>query len=393
MKVLHVIPSVSPVRGGPSHAVIGMAKALCDAGCDAEIACTDDDGVGLLQVPCGERMEWHGAPVRFFHRASPRIAALREFQYSSAFSPWLRKEIGSYDLLHVHAIFSYMSSSAMLYARQASKPYIVRPIGQLSPWSLSQKSSKKRLYLTLCERRNIASARGIHCTSEAERRDVLAFDPKLSAFVSPIGLAPAERRPDARTMLRRRFSAEETQQIILYLGRLHEKKGIEELLNAVARLPADKVMLIIAGSGDHRYELTLRERATGLGLQGRVHFTGFVTGEDKDMLLQGSDIFALPSRHENFGIAVLEALMAGLPVLIADGVALADFVKKIGAGVIVEPSSEAVEAALRCMIPAGAMGEADRQRIIDATASAFSWASIARDLIDKYNGILGPRPI
>jgi len=273
----------------------------------------------------------------------------------------------------------------MLYARQAAKPYIVRPIGQLSPWSLSQKASKKRLYLTLCERRNIAAARAIHCTSEAEKRDVLAFNPKLPAFVSPIGLAATERMPDARMMLRRRFSVDETQQVVLYLGRLHEKKGIEDLLGAVARLSVDKVMLIIAGSGDHRYEATLRERATGLGLQGRVHFTGFVTGEEKDTLLQGSDIFALPSRHENFGIAVLEALMAGLPVLIASGVAIEEFVRKIGAGVIVEPSSEAVEAALRCMIAGGAVGADERGRISEATASAFSWESIARELIDKYN--------
>lgn len=391
MKVLHVIPSVSPLRGGPSHAVIGMVRALGRAGCDAEIACTDDDGDGRLDVPRGDLAQWFGVAVRFFRRASPRLAALREFQYSSGFTPWFRQAVHSYDLIHVHAIFSYLPSAAMLYARQAGKPYIVRPIGQLSPWSLSQKPFKKRLYFGLCERRNIALASGIHCTSEAERRDVLAFKLGLPAFVSPIGMDPPGRRLDARTLVRERFSIEENAKVILYLGRLHPKKGIEELLAAVGGLSAGTAVLIIAGSGEHRYEARIRELATVPRLQGCVRFAGFVSGEDKDVLLQGSDIFTLLSKHENFGISVLEALMSGLPVVVASGVALEDFVRQIGAGVVIEPTAEAAEAALRCVLAGPRVGQDERKRIQEATSEAFSWESIARDLICRYDEILGCR--
>ncbi|HPA19795.1 MAG TPA: glycosyltransferase [Verrucomicrobiae bacterium] len=393
VKVLHVIPSVSPLRGGPSRAVLGMVRALRSAGCDAEIACTDDDGPGRLRVPLGAPIEWEGARVHFFPRFSPPIGALREFQYAAALGPWLRRCIPSHDLVHVHAIFSYASTRAMGIARRCGKPYVVRPIGQLSPWSLQQKAAKKRLYLALAERRNIAGACGVHCTSDAERRDILDFAPDLPAFVSPIGMEPPERQAGAREAVRRRFSVRDDEMVILYLGRLHPKKGIELLLDATSRLPARGFALVIAGSGEDRYEARLRERAAAPGFGGRVHFAGFVAGRDKDLLLQGSDLFVLPSEHENFGIAVLEALMAGLRVVVTPGVALEGFVRKIGAGVVVDPMPDALEAALRCLLAGNPPAEGERQRIRDAAAAAYSWDEIARGLVSVYEGILARRSI
>lgn len=386
MKVLHVIPSVSPLRGGPSHAVLGMVRALRGRGCDAEIACTDDDGPGRLDVPLDRMTERDGVPVRFFARFSPGLSALREFQYSAPLGRWLGGNLAGYDLVHVHAVFSYASTRAMQWARRLGKPYVVRPIGQLSAWSLGQKAAKKRLYLALAERRNLRGAAGIHCTSEAERRDVMGFDPRLPAFVSPIGIDPPAWRAGAREAVRGRFGLRPGDFVILYLGRLHPKKGLDILLDAVAALP--DVALVIAGSGDARYEERLRQRAAAPGFGGRVHFAGFVAGAEKDLLLQGADVFALPSAHENFGIAVLEALMAGLPVVVSPGVALEDFVRKVGAGVVVRPRAEDMAAALRCMIAGGGAHGEERDRIRRATAEAYAWDGIARGLHSVYGEIL-----
>lgn len=394
MKVLHVIPSVSPLRGGPSLAVLGMVRALRRAGCDAEIACTDDDGPGRLDVPLDGPTEWEGAPIRFFPRFSPRFSALREFQYSAPLGRWLRANLAHYDLVHVHAVFSYASTRAMHLARRLGKPYLVRPIGQLSAWSLRQKAMKKALYLALVERKNLRGAAGIHCTSEAERRDVLAFDAGLPAFVSPIGVDEVAKglHPSAgeggaaREAVLHRLGLRGGDFVVLYLGRLHPKKGLDVLLDAVAGLPG--VAVVIAGSGDARYEERLRQRAAAPGFGGRVHFAGFVSGAEKELLLRGADVFALPSEHENFGIAVLEALMAGLPVVVSPGVALEDFVRQIGAGVVVESRAEELAAALRCLAAGGAATAEERDRIRREAAGAYAWDGIAGGLLATYGEIL-----
>lgn len=129
LKVLHVIPSVSPQRGGPSKAVLQMVAALKQTDVHAEIATTNDNGVDLLDVPLDTLTERQGAPIRYFERWSPAIPELREFQYSSSFVNWLKQHIKDYDLLHVHAIFSFCSSYAMWLARRTNVPY-VWPIGR-----------------------------------------------------------------------------------------------------------------------------------------------------------------------------------------------------------------------------------------------------------------------
>lgn len=388
MKVLHVIPSVSTVRGGPSRAVLGMVRALRGAGCAAEIACTDDDGPGRLDVALDGPVDVEGASVRFFPRWSPPVAVLREFQYSPPFGAWLRRHIGDYDLLHVHAVFSHASTLAMIEARRRGRPYIVRPIGQLSPWSLDQKCLKKRLYLALVERRNLRGAAGIHCTSEAERRDVLAFDRSLPAFVSPIGADPPRVLDDVGRRLRERFGIAAKTPVILYLGRLHRKKGIEILIDACKELGEVDFGLVIAGSGDARYEASLRERAAGLGEKAR--FVGQVSGDDKDLLLQGSDVFALPSAHENFGIAVLEAMMGGVRAVVTPGVALADFVAGPGMGMVVEGTPGAFATAIRRLLGTWPVPDGERRRIRGAAEEAFSWDGIARGLAAVYGKTLAP---
>lgn len=367
--------------------MIGMVRALRAMGCEAEIACTDDDGPRRLDVPHDGPTEFDGVPVRFFARFSPPVRALREFQFSSALGRWLCGNIPSYDLVHVHAAFSYASTRAMGIARRCGKPYILRPIGQLSAWSLGQKAAKKRLYLALAERGNIRGASGIHCTSEAERRDVLAFDGSLPAFVSPIGMVAPAAVADARARLRKRFGVSGDAPVVLFLGRLHPKKGIEVLIDACARFGEAGIALVVAGSGDPAYEASLRDLAARLRV--RAHFAGLVSGGDKDALLQGADIFALPSQHENFGIAVLEALMSGLRVVVAPGVALAEFVEAHGVGRVAGPTVDALADALRSMLTAGPVPDGETRRIRQVTVDAFAWDHIARGLVSVYGRILG----
>jgi len=192
LKVLHVIPSVSPIRGGPSKAVIEMVNSLRELGVDAEIATTNDHGNNTLDVSLNTLIDYQGVPVRFLKRYSSKLPAIREFAYSRDFQRWIKKNIRNYDIIHVHAIFSFCSSYAMYQARKQGVKYIVRPIGQLETWSLKQSDRRKSTYLNLIERRNLSQANTIHFTAESEKKQALEAIPELKSTVIPLGINTPE---------------------------------------------------------------------------------------------------------------------------------------------------------------------------------------------------------
>ena len=163
-----MIPSVAPVRGGPSQAVLELVRALNDRGIAAEIATTNDNGPGVLEVPLGTRSEFSGAPVWFFRRFSPKVNAVREFAFSATLTKWLWCNIRNYDLVHVHAFFSYASTVAMMIARRRQVPYLVRPLWAALRLVASSKAPwKKKFILTLMEWVESKSSAGLEYTADA----------------------------------------------------------------------------------------------------------------------------------------------------------------------------------------------------------------------------------
>ncbi len=388
MKILHVIPSVSPLRGGPSQAVLQMVRALRSQGIEAAIATTDDDGDDRLDVPLQTWTDYEQVPVRFFARFSPAIAPVREFTFSQDLTGWFWQHLSDYDLIHVHGIFSYPSTIAMAIARCQGRPYIIRPLGQLCLWSLQQKPRRKQLYLNVIERQNLQASRALHFTSQQEQQEALPLKLRTPGFVLPHGVETLPRLPDAHQQLRQRLNLPQDEPVILFLSRLHPKKGLEALISALEQVRHQRFRLLIAGSGEPAYEAAIARLLAEAGLQDRSRCLGFISGELKNLLLQGSDLFALPSYSENFGLAVLEAMANGLPVLITPGVALAPLVQQACLGWVTAQEPTAIATALQQFFThwplARSMGDRARHLIEDR----YSWQAIAYQLSQRYQLLL-----
>ena len=335
MRVLHVIPSAAPVDGGPNVAVRAIARGLSRRGIEVTVAATNAAGAKSLDVPLGTPVIDDGVVFRFFARSVPG-----SWKFSWPMTRWLWANAGSYDVVHVHALFSYATIPGCRAAAHVPVPYVLRPLGTLSDWSLGHRRWKKRPYYALLERSHLEMASAIHVTSDAEADDVARLGYGDRARVIPLGVDVADRPPrktPAGTSLR-----------LLFLSRLHGKKNIPLLLRAIANASdaPRRIELTIAGGGEPGYREQLVALAAQLGLGDRVTFLGHVEGSAKTRAFAEADCFVLPSAHENFGLAVAEAMAAGLPAIVSPGVALSGDVSAAGAGLVTDATESALASAI-----------------------------------------------
>lgn len=386
MRVLHVIPSLSLDHGGPTRALAMMERALSAEGVTVETVTSDDDGPrDRLSRPLAVPVQENGVTRRYF----PRRTVF--YKVSPAMGRWLAQHVRDYDLLHVHALFSYSSVAAARAARRAGVPYVLRPLGTLARYGVMQRRPwLKQASLALFEGPALRGAAAVHFTSEEERIEAEAWGIPMHSRVLPLGVEPLAATDD--TLVRRQFPALGEGPYLLYLSRLDPKKNLEGLLEAWALLAPQfpNLQLLVAGGGEAGYLAALHARATARGLAARVVWAGPIDGPLKASALAGALAFVLPSFSENFGIAAAEALMAGLPCVLGQGVAIASEVEAAGAGWATPPDASSVAKALRQALASSGDQRAVMSRAArDLAARRYSAQAMGQGLVSLYREILG----
>ena len=378
MRVLHIIPGVEATDGGPSQVIFPMCRTLNELGIEVTLAttCNGDDLNSARNVS--------GVDTHFF-----KSDWGESFKYSRALARWLTKNVKEFDLVHIHAVFNHSSVAAARACFRHGIPYIVRPLGSLDPWGMKQKRWRKFLFWNAYGKSMCSRSAAMHYTASEEKR---ASERSLGlnhGVVIPLGVQSSS--PICNEDIE---SFQMKKPYVLVLSRLLPAKGIATLTEAFLHVTSTPEFaewkLIIAGDGPSGFVSALRETTQRSYREESVVFTGWLDTEQKSCVLRNADLLALPSRHENFGLCVLEALAEGVPVLVSPHVGLAEEVALHDAGWVVPVDPDAIASAL-------AEAFRNKQLLLQRAAAAkelsrkFEWTVVGKQLETLYQSLIRNR--
>ncbi len=340
MKVLRIISSVNPAAGGPINGLVNSSRELVKLGHSVDVVSLDD--------PLSKRVADFEFPLQSFS------SSLGVYSYSSEFYNWLKESVSKYDVVIVHGLWQFHSYAAAKACKLNSIPFVTFTHGMLDPWfnkGNRLKTFKKKVYWAIFERHVINNSNAVLFTSEEER--TLAREP--FAPYSPIERVVAYGSPLPKVDLNvqkeqflHKFDVLKGKRFAIFLSRIHEKKGIDLLIEALGRIRKlpDDFMLAIAGPDSEGLQAKLIRQIASLGLSARVVWLGMLSGDIKWGAYQAADVFVLPSHQENFGIVVAEALSTATPVLITNKVNIWREIDAAGAGFVANDDIAGIEALL-----------------------------------------------
>jgi len=316
------------------------------------------------------------------------------FALSWGFGPALRRHIREFDVAHIHGVYGYPALVAAGCARRVGLPYIVRPHGSLDPFMVKRHRLPKQLYHELFVRPLLKTAAAIHFTTEDERRLASWLHLPTPSFVLPHGLDidAFDNLPPPGTF-RRRIPGVQEKKLVLFLSRINFKKGLDILIKGFGLLQPEKrgIHLALVGPDTEGYSRQVRRWIAEEDLEQHVTFVDMLLGRDKLAAFVDSDVFVLPSYSENFGLAALEAMACGRPVVISDRVNICDVVRKREAGIVVECTPAAVAEGIRTLLDnpcLAAMVGANAGRLV---REEYSWERVAACWSDIYTSVTASR--
>jgi glycosyltransferase involved in cell wall biosynthesis len=384
--ILHVTPYMHPSAGGPPVVVENFIREANRLGHRSQIISTPsycDGDKNNLQ----KRLE-QLAPITFLSA----LETLPSLSRTGAAS--IDAHVQRADIVHVHTLWSPLNVSARHACLRHDRPYVLMPHGMLDPYSLSVKALRKSIYLQLFERHNIACAqRLIYTTLEEERLAALAGLRLPPGQLVPLGAsASSASRDDLRAQFLARFPQVGGKRTLLFLGRIHPKKGLDRILNCLQSLKQSipNVHLVVVGDGEVHYTRHLRQLVSALSLDDHVLFAGRLDGELKWASFAAAELFLLPSRQENFAVTVAEAMQMSVPVIVTDKVNTWPYVKEAGAGLVLDERDinallpHAVEELLKDDTTRSEMGT----RGSHYARERLTWHASGQKLLACYNQIL-----
>lgn len=399
MRILHVIGTMTAEHGGPDVAVFELARELAAAGERVSIWTTNlatrGDfrprlGPQMLDVPTDRATEREGVEIRYFPATWPS-----RWRASRPMARALAPGVAAFDLIHIHTLYSFPTLVASRACLRAGVPYLLRPHGMLDPYLRRRRRWRKLAYEWLFERRTLDAAAAIHFTTAEEKRLAAPLGLRAPGVVVPLGVRPEDFAClPSPGVFRAAYPEIGRRRIVLFLGRLNFKKGLDLLARAFGTLlrRRDDVHLVLAGPDQENYGRRIRRWLDEQGVLGRTTFTGMLRGEAKLAALAAADVWALPSYTENFGLAVVEALAAGAPVVISDQVNIWPEIAAARAGVVVRCDAGELAAALDRVLdhPEETRAMAERGRAL--VRARFAWPAVAAEMLAVYRAILGDAP-
>lgn len=338
MRILHYMKQFRLEDGGVVRAVIDLCQALAERGHDVQVLTRD-----ASDVPQGWLTGQAATPrVELLSRA-PILPRLTRDSARQA-----RRCMQSVDVVHLHVPWDPICPCLAQFTREQGIPYVVSLHGMLDEWCMARHHLKKRAHLALMGRRLLEQAAAVHCTAEAERAQAAKWYPRGKSVVVPLifDLDEYEALPGPG-LARKKFASafpDDSTAVLLFLSRLHYKKGLEVLIDAGALLrdAGVRCKILIAGRGEPAYEQRLRRLIQDRDLGERISFLGFVSGREKISLYEAADLFVLPTSQENWGFVLLESLACATPVITTKGVDIWPELESSGGALIAELTPQAM---------------------------------------------------
>jgi len=394
LKILHVLPGTAlqavpwaydvitglcqeQVASGHQVRVLATNRGLSAADIE-NLRATRVGGVEVVHFPVDRWIEMQ--PIRI----------LRRFYVSSALVKELKRTIPLFDIVHIHFVFPFPAIMAARWCRRLRVPYVISPLGNLDPVLHRKSKRSKSIFLRLFGRRALNQASAVHFLSTGEQRMAASFGVSSPQVVISLGVDSERYRPGPRSGRFRAQFCPHADRLIFFLGRIAPSKGLDLLVNAFASLAERDpgLHLALAGPDDGGYTQAIAELLRQKHLQKRVTLAGPLSEEEKIWAFRDADVFASLAYTEALGLAMLEAMATGLPVLLTNRAALAPRLASAGAALVVAPEVTAVAAGLAELLENrplwSALSTAGRAFVV----REFAWPAIAASFLDLYQTIL-----
>lgn len=383
MNILIVIPYFSFTYGGTTKSVKELAGELGKQGINIDLVTTNADGNQTLDVPVFEWIEQANYRVKYFpcwHKG--------DLIFSLSLIKWLKQHLQFYDIVHTNTVFAPIISVTHWLCRWQNVPYMVTPHGMLEPWALHYKSAKKQLYFNWIEKPALSQASAIQTLAHSESQNIhqLGFS-KTMVIPNGIHHQELENLPSPEAFYQA-FPETKNKHLILFLGRIDPKKGLDLLAPAFGKLHQQfpETHLVIAGPDHIGFLPTVKNYFEQANCLPAVTFTGMLTGELKSAALAAANLYIAPSYSEGFSMSILEGMASGLPSVITKNCNFPEAAQAQVAHVVEPKVTDLSQALIQCLSrPLEAQKMGDRAR--DFILEHYTWDQVATRLIEVYTNI------